>query len=53
MHGDIRPLLDQSQFQFLDEQTLAAYFRQWRIQDFITPGRHRQNIDPQARVASL
>ncbi|MNH29126.1 hypothetical protein D3C79_893370 [compost metagenome] len=41
MHGDVGLVLEQRGFQFLDEQPLAADFRQRRVEQLVATADHR------------
>lgn len=50
MHGQLRAAFKHRDFQFLEEQTLAANRRQWLVQDLIAARGQRHQLHPQTRV---
>jgi hypothetical protein len=50
VHGQVRPVLEHRDFEFLDEQALAADLGQGAIQDAVALRDHRHQLDLESRV---
>src|SRR5580765_4993914 len=47
MHGDVGAALGERDFEFLEEQALAADLRERAVEDAVAARRHRQQLDAQ------
>ena len=53
MHGDIRAVVQQAGFEFLDEQALAADGGKAAVENAIALGGHRNEFDLEAGVVAF